>query len=344
MALQSAGNTISFNDIKNEFGAPPENKFGNYRISETVGQLQNLPLDTGIPQTGIISFSNFYSKKQNIIVDLFSGNTEQRVVAKTKYNQDSVVVLGGGDRPDDTSGKKIIVHVNKTVRSIYSNGTDNKKCALRTGNWDTGTDFTINVGTNGVIGGTGGNGGNGGPAGNNNGQPGDAGTSAIGINDNNLSVSIVNNGAIRAGYGGGGGGSGRSLNVKVGKKSSQNRTSTGGGGGGGAGIPAPSDGGTASENANWENGENGDPGQATQGGDGGAGGEYAGNGGHGGDPSNLVNAGASDERAPSGTAPGDPTAAIGGESGYAVLRISGAPAPSLSGNNLVGRNSVGTPT
>lgn len=344
MTLPAIGNPISFDEIKKEFGAPTENRFGNYRISQTVGQLNNLPLDTGIPQSGIVSFSNFYSKKQNIVVDLFSNpqNIDSRVNAKSKYTSNEVVVIGPGDRPEDTGGKKIIVHVNKTIQSIYSGGTDNKKCALRTGNWDTGTDFTINVGTNGYISGTGGNGGTGGSAGNNNGGNGTAGTSAIGINDNNLSVTVINNGTIRAGYGGGGGGAGRGERRSTGKKSSVFATSSGGGGGGGAGIPTAERGGTAPQNASYgSNGDDGDDGNATEGGDGGTGGSSAGAGGHGGD---TANPSANATKAPNGSPSSGASGGIGGDNGYAILRISGAPAPSTSGNSIIGRSAVGTPT
>ena len=62
MALQASG-TISFSEIATEFGYPTDNKFGNYRVSDTVGALSNLPLDSGIPQSGEIKFSDFYTKR-----------------------------------------------------------------------------------------------------------------------------------------------------------------------------------------------------------------------------------------------------------------------------------------
>ena len=189
MAVKSSG-SLSFTEIKTEFGFPPDNKFGNYRISETVGQMTNLPLDTGIPQSGAIKFSDFYNKKQNIIVNLFSGAPEISVDAKLKYESNQVVVLGEGTKPTNTNGKKVIVHVNKLVNSQKS--SNNKRVALLTGNWNTGTDFTINVGTAGSISGTGGNGGAGGNAGNNAGAAGENGTSAIGVDDPNLIVNIQN--------------------------------------------------------------------------------------------------------------------------------------------------------
>ena len=62
MTLQNSG-TISFTQIKNEFGLPTGKNLGAYRVSDSPGNncsLSNLPLDSGIPQTGEIKFSNFY--------------------------------------------------------------------------------------------------------------------------------------------------------------------------------------------------------------------------------------------------------------------------------------------
>jgi hypothetical protein len=73
MTLQGSG-TISFSQISNEFGLPPRRNLGAYRVSETYGAMTNMPLDDGIPQSGRISFSNFYNKKLNIIVDCYGGS------------------------------------------------------------------------------------------------------------------------------------------------------------------------------------------------------------------------------------------------------------------------------
>ena len=71
MTLQSSGQ-ISFSNIINEFGGPPNISgsgggisFGRYRVSETYGAMSNLPIDTGVPQSGQIAFSNFYNKQLN---------------------------------------------------------------------------------------------------------------------------------------------------------------------------------------------------------------------------------------------------------------------------------------
>ena len=53
----SSGQNISFSDIENEFGQNNGRDLGEYRVSQTVGEMDNLPLDDGIPQSGTISFS-----------------------------------------------------------------------------------------------------------------------------------------------------------------------------------------------------------------------------------------------------------------------------------------------
>ena len=51
MALQASGQ-IKYSEIIAEFGTPNSGGIGEYRISENVGSLSNLPLDTGVPQSG----------------------------------------------------------------------------------------------------------------------------------------------------------------------------------------------------------------------------------------------------------------------------------------------------
>ena len=47
MTLQASG-AISFGNIANEFGLPPGRNLGAYRVSKTVSDLSNLPLNVGI--------------------------------------------------------------------------------------------------------------------------------------------------------------------------------------------------------------------------------------------------------------------------------------------------------
>ena len=71
MALQSSG-AISYSDIKNEFGEPNGKNIGAYRVSQNIGELTARPLDTGIPKSGEIKFSDFYGKQLNIVVNFWS--------------------------------------------------------------------------------------------------------------------------------------------------------------------------------------------------------------------------------------------------------------------------------
>jgi hypothetical protein len=245
MALQSSGSPISFSQIADEFGVPSGNRLGSYRVTESVGTLSNLPLDTGIPQSGQIKFSNFYSKRLNVVVDFYSGGTETRVNARERYNNNGVRVIGGfRSRPVNSSGIKVFVNVNKTLGSVKNN--DYRYVALKTGFWDSSTTLQVDVGGSGAIFGAGGDGGiggtqaawfsnNGNPTGN--GTPGGNGTSALGIQYSG--TTIINNGYIQCGYGGGGGGGFGAGNPD---KNRRDFGASGGGGGGGAGFPQGSGG------------------------------------------------------------------------------------------------------
>ena len=49
MTIKASGSPLSFSEISTEFGLPPGKNLGAYRVSETIGTLSNLPLDTEIP-------------------------------------------------------------------------------------------------------------------------------------------------------------------------------------------------------------------------------------------------------------------------------------------------------
>ena len=138
MALQSSG-AISYSDIKDEFGEPNDKNIGAYRVSKNIGELSSLPLDTGIPQgTSPISFSDFYGKQLNIVVDFHSGGTVTRQNARTQYNNNNVTVVGGfRSKPAVNStgwqgGKKVIIHVNKLIGSVVHNSQNSRCCLLYT--------------------------------------------------------------------------------------------------------------------------------------------------------------------------------------------------------------------
>ena len=226
MALQGSG-SISFSQIENEFGANGERSLGDYRITQSVGELSNLPLDTGIPTSGTIKFSDFYNKKLNVVVDMHSGGTEFRKSAKTdKWNNNQVTVIGGF-RSKRESGSRIIIHINKKFGSD-KNSVNN--VAVKTGSWSASS-VQVDIGGEGEVLGAGGDGGRGGEC-LNGGESGFTGTSGLGVEHNGLIVNVLSGGVIRAGFGGGGGGGG-------GRQSDKNadRRASGGGGGGGAGFP-----------------------------------------------------------------------------------------------------------
>ena len=67
MTIKAAGTQLKFSEIEAEFGSNPGRSLGRYRSthpdftneSPSGSSLSNLPLDTGIPLSGQIKFSNF---------------------------------------------------------------------------------------------------------------------------------------------------------------------------------------------------------------------------------------------------------------------------------------------
>ena len=270
MTIKNSGSELAFSEIEAEFGQPDNGRsLGRYRSSDSefknknIGNLPELPLDTGIPTSGEIRFSQFYGKKLNMVVDYYdddgtAGGEANNVLnrqddgantlaATWRYNNLSnrVKVVGGyRERPTGSvsgynlsssgwqGGKKIFIHVNKKIGSAKAGSdSDRNKVALRTGNWPSGTTLQIDIGSSGRIQGAGGNGRQGTT---NNGTPAQAftGTSGLGIE---YPAQINNSGTIRCGYGGGGGGAGSWSDPN---KNPRDFGRSGGGGGGGAGIPA----------------------------------------------------------------------------------------------------------
>ena len=305
MALQGSGQ-ISFSQIENEFGQNGERSLGDYRTSQSVGELSNLPLDTGIPTSGEIKFSDFYSKRLNIVVDMHSGGDEFRKSAKNdKWNNNNLTVIGGF-RSKKEDGSKIIVHVNKKFGSDKSSVTN---CAVRTGSWNSSSTIQVDIGGEGQILGAGGDGGQGGVC-LGTGSPGGTGTSGLGIDHNGVTVNVLSGGIIRAGFGGGGGGGGGRQTDK-----GSDRRASGGGGGGGAGFPAGNGGQPGNGCAN---GSSGSSGNETTAGDGGGGGNngnqaYGATGGEGGQFGEAANSGGSSQAG----------GGSGGGDGAAIRRVSG---------------------
>ena len=312
MAIKSSGSSLSFSEIEAEFGQNGGRSLGGYRLTQSVGSLSNLPLDSGIPTSGQIKFSDFYSKKLNVVVDCHSGSREDRKSAKNdKWNNNNVTVIGGF-RSKKEGGSKIIINVNK---KFCSDKSSTQNCALRTGSWDSTATVQVDLGSGANILGAGGDGGRGADGINNNGQPGGDGTSALGIEVNNCVVNVASGGILRAGFGGGGGGGG-------GRQTDKRRDRRAGGGGGGGGMGCPpgngGQGGSTGGGYGSGSGQSGGAGTETSGGGGGGGGNnggqaYGGVGGSGGQASG--GAGGGQNRNTSGGS--------GGASGAAIRRISG---------------------
>tara|TARA_Y100001970_G_scaffold212196_1_gene259116 strand:+ start:39 stop:1145 length:1107 start_codon:yes stop_codon:yes gene_type:complete len=288
MTLPSSGNPISFSQIESEFGGNPTNSFGGYRMStpETYGGKTFTELDTGIPTSGTINYGSFSGKQVHVVVDCHSGSSENRVNARTdKYDNNNIDNVGEeilnspkAVRKTDTSGSRLWVRVNKSFGSATGNVNN---CALRTGSWNAGTTFTIEIGSSGGIYGAGGDGGHGGTgessgcgSGNRDGCNGGDGTSGLGIEY--YGSELINDGTISTGYGGGGGGGFRKVEREE-FFSGPTYSASGGGGGGGQGLPGGSAGGGAGSATS---------GTTTAGGNGGNGGEeeqaHGGGGGGGG--------------------------------------------------------------
>ena len=215
MVLPTSGSTIKFSDIRNEFGGTSNNNIGSYRISETYGD-KNYTLDTGIPSSGTIRWSDFNDKRLNLVVDCYADCADNRVVARDEYDNNNVSIVGSGTlnspaktKPTNTSGNKVDIRVNKTIGSVR-NGYQ-AYCALRTGDWETNTALWVDVGSQGKICGAGGNGGAGGDGtgdGGDSGYSGGDATSALGLAQDGVQVKIESGGALIGGFGGGGGGAG----------------------------------------------------------------------------------------------------------------------------------------
>ena len=331
MTLPGIGNSISFLQISNEFGTNGTKSLGGYRYSQTIDGSFTLPLDTGIPTSGTIKFSDFYSKRLNVVVDCFSGGEEFSIDAKQdKWDNQNTIVVSGWGKGRKEEGSRIRIVVNKKIGEsiVDATGFGNKNnCALRTGTWNSTSQVVVDVSASGKLLGAGGKGGDGADGITTNAENGGDGTSGLGIEQNNTVVNVYTGGIIRAGFGGGGGGGGGR------ETSKRDRRAGGGGGGGGAGFPVGKGGKggipQAGTNASGAAGKDGDDGTEVDGGNFGPGFGGGGNnvgevgGGRGG------NGGDSEFNATDGTQPGSEHVAppglrgLGGGNGAAIRKTSG---------------------
>ena len=140
MTLKASGNDLSFSEIEAEFGQNGTRSLGGYRLTQSVGSLSNLPLDAGIPTSGQIKFSDFYSKQLNVVIDCHTkGNTEYNLDAYVNrfLNDDYDIV--GNYRTKVTKktwqgGKRVIIHINKTYGS--KDAENRNDVAFKTGNYN----------------------------------------------------------------------------------------------------------------------------------------------------------------------------------------------------------------
>ena len=283
MAIKASGgnppqNSLKFSEIEAEFGQNNSRSLGDYRMNNlNIGALTEVSLsrdgcginaNSDIPvDDQEIKFSDFYSAKQNIILDFHTKN-QNRVNAKNdKYNASSAsgnyIVVGssGNVKPSTTSGKKVIIHVTKVIGSEKpATVAAMSKVALNTGTWNAGTELLVEVAGGTVIG-AGGNGGNG--QSNNKGLPGKNGSSGLGVAYNGTKIQTSNGGLIACGFGGGGAGGGARTKAEGGFWGGGRGPTvniTGSGGGGGQGAPGGNGG------SGGANGTAGDHEQAGEGG------------------------------------------------------------------------------
>ena len=232
MTIKSSGSPnppLLFSEIEAEFGAQSPRSLGSYRHTQTVNGLTFNGIDSGVPTSGTIKFSDFYGKSLNIVVDCFSGNDEFRISAKNnKWNNNQIVIINPSTVSKKESGTKITIRVNKKFGSDKSSINN---CALKTGSWNNPAQVIVDLGSSAKILGAGGNGGRGADGITNPGRDGGDGSSGLGIEHQGTVVNYRSGSVIRAGFAGGGGGGG-------GQETSKNdRRAGGGGGGGGAGFP-----------------------------------------------------------------------------------------------------------
>ena len=320
MTIKASGgnpptNSISFQEIEAEFGAQSPRSLGSYRHTQTVNGLTFNGIDTGVPSSGEIKFSDFYSKSLNIVVDCYSGSTESRINAKNnKWNNNNIVIINPSTVSKKEEGTRITIRVNKKFGSDKSN---QQHCALRTGTWSNPAQVIVDLGSNAEIYGAGGDGGNGANGTSTNGFAGGDGSSGLGIEHQGTVINYRSGSLISAGFGGGGGGGG-------GRATSKNdRRAGGGGGGGGAGFTFGTGGLGGTPLAGT------DPGGSSIGSPGGDGTETTGgNGGGGGDNEDQAGGqtggvGGDNEQSPAAGPSDDSAGGAAGSNGAAIRETSG---------------------
>ncbi len=360
---KSTGDIITADDIRDEFGPTGTVSFDDYRVSETHGSLSNMPLDKlaganqdkNIPSSGVLSFSDFYNSRLNVVVKINQDDVEAGNVYDNNDSTRVKVVGGLRGRPDRSNmgGRRVYINVNTELESPAAHQGHQKRCTLRTGEWvngqfnnnvGTGTSLSVDIGSSGKIWGAGGRGGNGG---NHRGQNGQDGSSALGIEfgASNNKVFINNAGYLQAGYGGGGGGGGGYDDPN---KESHDYENAGAGGGGGAGK-IHGEGGGGAEAGSGHEGANGSEGGNTDGGDGGGasgfegttekGSGNEGTGGGGGEGGGVGSPATNGGNA-SGNSVRNGEGGTAGASGWAILNENASNCITVTGSGTVADNKI----
>ena len=101
-----------------------------------LGLNNNNSLNATIPQSGTIKFSDFYGKKLNIVVNYYTGGTEnQPQNGYQRYQANNVTVIGGfRGRPSNPNGKKVYIIIKKLSKSRNSDRT--KVCSKTGQSWN----------------------------------------------------------------------------------------------------------------------------------------------------------------------------------------------------------------
>lgn len=241
MTLQTTG-SISFSNITSEFGGSgPVSLSGYYS------------LDSGIPSSGTIKFSDFYGKILNT-TQTFATNV-QNINLRTSFSSGASIIGAKKSLATVVSINQPTKHYVIVGSGVVVGSTSTGSYSMVTGTWPTGS--SIYLTNNGFIVGAGGAGGN------RSGGAGGAGGNALNATAPML---ITNNGTIAGGGGGGGAGSDASQTRCREEAHCYQRCYTafasGGGGGGGAGNNV---------GAGGAGGNNGSSGTLTTGGAGGPG-------------------------------------------------------------------------
>jgi len=320
MTLPTSGNQIKFSDIASEFGYTPNNKLGEYRVNQSIAG-KDWVLDSGIPSSGQIKFSDFHGKRLNIVVESGTGGDEFNVTLTNYWSTKTKTCVGGFKSPESSLSSQGDKKYHVILRRDYG-GSGSVNTSVKSGSWPSGSILNVYVSNNATIYGRGGDGGYGGWSDGGSGGNGSPGQNAIGFSYD-ATLTIESGSGIIAGAGGGGGGGGNHHNPDEGPS---DPTFTGGNGGGGRGNPGGGGGGQSGTKSKGGDGYEG----GGWGWDGGNKGHAGGGGGGGGWDAGSIGAGSRGGGAAGNTNGsggsggwGGAPPGSGGSPGNAILRTSG---------------------